>query len=576
MFRIGRIFDLATPAEKAKLDQVQAIFRKAFPTSLEYAAKVPELLAARGKKYEFIILTAEEGHDRVLGFAIVHYHADLKFGYLDYLASDPDRRDSGVGGALYEAVREYLDRKGAKGMFMEVPPDDAALLIDAKASLPQNRARLKFYEQYGAFPIAGTKYETLAPGSPPFDPPYLVYDSLGKNGRLSRADARHMVEAIFVRKYGYDQSNAYFRGVLASFADDPVRLREPKYAASAALVKPKHGRLHPLKVVVAEHHEIHHVRERGYVERPARVDAILKGLADLNIDKRMTKPSGEKPIRAVHDGDFVSFLGDACKKLGPKETVYPYVFPIRNPDRKPKDKALRAGYYCIDTFTPLSLGAYKAARAAVDCAMTGAELILQGEHLVYSLCRPPGHHAERRVYGGFCYFSNAAIAAQHLSQRGKVAVLDVDFHHGNGSQDIFYRRSDVLTVSIHGHPNKSYPYFTGFADEKGEGAGLGYNINYPLPEGVDDNTYLGVLAVALKEVRKFKPAYLVVSLGFDIMRGDPTGSFVVTGRGMQSIGSKIAELDLPTLVVQEGGYSIRNLVRGSEAFFSGLSRGWFD
>jgi acetoin utilization deacetylase AcuC-like enzyme len=329
-------------------------------------------------------------------------------------------------------------------------------------------------------------------------------------------------------------------------------------------------------VVIAEHHDIHHVRERGYVERPARVDAILKGLAPLAIERRAPRHYDDRPIRAVHDADFVSYLTEACKKLDPKETVYPYIFPIRRPDRKPRDRAVRCGYYCIDTFTPLSQSAYTAARAAVDCAVTGADLVAAGEHLVYALCRPPGHHAERRVYGGFCYFGNAAIAAHRLTSRGNVALLDIDYHHGNGAQDIFYARDDVLTLSLHGHPNHSYPYFSGFADELGEGAGLGFNVNYPLAEGIDDAQYLKVLSGALAKIGAFRPASLVVSLGFDIMRGDPTGSFVITPKGMQRIGEQLAALDLPTLVVQEGGYSIRNLVRGSGAFFGGLCQGWFD
>jgi acetoin utilization deacetylase AcuC-like enzyme len=349
----------------------------------------------------------------------------------------------------------------------------------------------------------------------------------------------------------------------------------PDMTARREHERPDHGRLRPIKVLVTEDHKIHHVRERGYVERPARIESVLKGLADLPIERLPVRHYDEKPIRAVHDSDFVSYLAAVCKKMEPNETVYPYVFPIRRPERKPRDRATRAGYYCIDTFTPLSRPAYQAARAAVDCAVSGAELLLQGEHLVYSLCRPPGHHSERRVYGGFCYFNNAAVAAQRLTQRGKVALIDIDFHHGNGSQDIFYRRDDVLVISLHGHPNHAYPYFSGFTDERGEGAGRGFNVNFPLPEGIDDARYLQVLALAIRRIREFKPTHLVVSFGVDIMRGDPTGSFVVTTQGMQRIGEALARLELPTLVVQEGGYSLRNLVRGPRAFLSGLSRGWY-
>jgi acetoin utilization deacetylase AcuC-like enzyme len=457
---------------------------------------------------------------------------------------------------------------------MEVPPDDPALVADP-ARLPTNQKRLRFYEQYGAFPIAGTKYETVPPDQPAYDPPYLVYDPLGHAAPLRRADAQRVVEGILQRKYHWDPQSPYVREVVQSFVDDPVRLRPPQYTNHSNWKKPPHGRLRPLKVVIAEKHDIHHVRERGYLERPARVGSIMKGLEDLPVERFVARKFGEKAIRAVHAGDFVSYLREATNQLGPHETIYPYIFPIRRPNRKPRDLAIRAGYYCIDTFTPLSQAAYRAARAAVDCALTGAELILQGQHLVYSLCRPPGHHAERRTYGGFCYFANAAIAAHRLSQKGKVALLDIDYHHGNGSQDIFYERDDVLVSSLHGHPNHSYPYFCGFADERGEGAGRGFNRNLPLPEGTTDAQYLSALDAALKEIREFRPMFLVVSVGFDIMRGDPTGSFLLTPQGMQQIGERLAKLDLPALIVQEGGYSRRNLVRGAQAFFSGLCRGWY-
>jgi acetoin utilization deacetylase AcuC-like enzyme len=254
--------------------------------------------------------------------------------------------------------------------------------------------------------------------------------------------------------------------------------------------------------------------------------------------------------------------------------VYPYVFPIRRTDRPPHDRSIRAGYYCIDTFTPLSRDAYKAARAAVNVALSGAEAILAGHPLAYSLCRPPGHHAERDTYGGFCYFCNGAIAAQHLrTQLDRVAVLDIDYHHGNGTQDIFYQRADVLTISIHGHPSFAYPYFSGFADEPGEGEGLGFNHNFPLPEHVADARYLEALDEALKLVRLFKPGALVVSLGLDIAKADPTGTWSVTPDGLFEIGQRIGGLRLPTLLVQEGGYNIRFLGRNAARMLTGVCAG---
>lgn len=232
-----------------------------------------------------------------------------------------------------------------------------------------------------------------------------------------------------------------------------------------------------------------------------------------------------------------------------------------------------AGYYCIDTFTPLGKNAYDAARAAVDVALTAASLVRGGTHTAYALCRPPSHHAERRVFGGFCYLNNAAIAAHFLSWEGRVAVLDIDFHHGNGTQDIFYQRADVLTLSLHGHPNFAYPYFSGFADELGEGEGKGFNRNYPLPEETDERLYLASLDRAIKRLRTFAPTYLVVSLGLDTMKGDPTGTFSLRAQSMYEIGLRIGGLSWPTLIVQEGGYNLLNIRRGAAAFFTGLANG---
>ena len=311
------------------------------------------------------------------------------------------------------------------------------------------------------------------------------------------------------------------------------------------------------------------------MERPARVDVILKALDALpDVERLPVRNFGEGPIRAVHDADFVNYLRNICQDLPKGESVYPYVFPIRRTDRPPHDRSMRAGYYCIDTFTPLSRDAYKAARAAVNVALSGASAVLSGEPLVYSLCRPPGHHAERDTYGGFCYFCNGAIAAQYLAKTlGKVAILDVDYHHGNGAQDIFYERSDILTVSIHGHPSFAYPYFSGFADEKGEGEGHGFNVNMPLPEHVNDARYLEELDEALQIVRVFKPEALVVSLGLDIAKADPTGTWSLTPDGLFEVGHRIGGLKLPTLLVQEGGYNIRSLGRNAASMLSGVCAG---
>ncbi len=384
-----------------------------------------------------------------------------------------------------------------------------------------------------------------------------------------------MIGAILTLRYHYDPQDPYVKRVLASVKESPVQLRAPLAPTANGNHRKIPRRLHPLKVFCSAHHALHHVRERGYVERPARVDVILKALDALpDVEKLPVRNFGEGPIRAVHDADFVNYLKNACLELPKGELLYPYVFPIRRPDRPPHDKGYRAGYYCIDTFTPLSRDAYKAARSAVNVALSGAAAVLKGEPLVYSLCRPPGHHAERDTYGGFCYFCNGAIAAQYLARSvGKVAILDVDYHHGNGQQDIFFDRSDILTVSIHGHPSFAYPFFAGFADERGEGAGLGYNHNFPLAEHVGDSRYLEALDDALKVVREFKPEALVVSLGLDIAKADPTGSWSLSADGLFEVGRRIGSQKLPTLMVQEGGYNIRSLGRNAASLLSGVCAG---
>jgi acetoin utilization deacetylase AcuC-like enzyme len=184
--------------------------------------------------------------------------------------------------------------------------------------------------------------------------------------------------------------------------------------------------------------------------------------------------------------------------------------------------------------------------------------------------RPPGHHAERHAFGGFCYFNSAAIAAQYLSNYGKVCILDIDYHHGNGAQNIFYKRADVLTVSIHGHPSFAYPYFSGFTDEKGNGAGKGFNVNIPLPEDTDGERYRQALGEALRRVKRFRPQFLIIALGLDTAKEDPTGSWSLEANDFETVGKMVGSLRLPTLIVQEGGYDTRVLGINARRFFNGL------
>jgi acetoin utilization deacetylase AcuC-like enzyme/ribosomal protein S18 acetylase RimI-like enzyme len=574
MFRISHVLGAHREHDRRQIAAAHTLLSHSFPELAEQPDYIARKLfdqTARG--FPAILLVAHDASDHVAGFALADYFEPLGFAYLDFIVTRAEQRGRGLGGALYEALREDLIARGARGLFLEVPTDDPAQVASAVV-LRQNKTRLKFYERYGAFPVVGTVYDQpVRPGKPA--EPRLLYDPLASKEPLDAGELRGVIQNILTHRYGYDPESPYVAQVLGSVRDSPVRLRRPRYARAADLQEKLPRRLQPLKVFTSARHALHHVRERGYVERPARVDVILKALEVLpDVERLPTRNFGERPIRAVHDADFVNYLRNFCQELPEGELVYPYVFPIRRTDRPPRDRGRRAGYYCIDTFTPLSHDAYKAARAAVNVALSGAEAILSGHQLVYSLCRPPGHHAERDTYGGFCYFCNGAIAAQSLATKlGRVAVLDVDYHHGNGTQDIFYNRSDVLTVSIHGHPSFAYPYFSGFADEVGEGEGKGYNHNLPLPEDVHDARYLAALDDALSLVRRFKPEALVVSLGLDIAKADPTGTWSVTREGLFEVGRRIGGLRYPTLLVQEGGYNIRSLGRNAARLLTGVCAG---
>jgi len=236
---------------------------------------------------------------------------------------------------------------------------------------------------------------------------------------------------------------------------------------------------------------------------------------------------------------------------------------------------MRAGYYCIDTFTPINSNAYLAAKRSVDCALTAAMTLLEGYRIAYALVRPPGHHAESAAFGGFCYFNSVAVAAEYLSKYGKIAILDIDYHHGNGQQEIFYERADVLTISIHGHPSIAYPFFTGFVSEKGKNDGKGFNINIPLPENVDGALYQKELADAIKLITEFEPQFLIIALGLDTAKDDPTGTWSLVAEDFENIGEMLGKLRFRTLVVQEGGYDTRQLGTNARHFFTGIWDGYY-
>jgi acetoin utilization deacetylase AcuC-like enzyme len=246
---------------------------------------------------------------------------------------------------------------------------------------------------------------------------------------------------------------------------------------------------------------------------------------------------------------------------------------MRAPQIEPTDLTGRLGWWCFDTGTPILTGTYAAARAAVDVALTTADLVLGGAAVAYGLCRPPGHHAGRSVFGGFCYFNNAAIAAEHLVRQtgGKVAVLDLDYHHGNGTQQIFYEREEVLYMSLHADPRRAYPYFSGFADETGAGPGAGATYNIPLPVGTTDAHYLTALDQALEALSRFTPTLTIVSLGQDTYVHDPLGDFALTTSVYTECGRRVAAAASRLVVLQEGGYYLPDLGDNVREFLLGCA-----
>ena len=298
-----------------------------------------------------------------------------------------------------------------------------------------------------------------------------------------------------------------------------------------------------------------------YLENPDRMDRILNALRGTDwADILEPMDFGLAPIQAVHDKDYVDFLASSWSEWlatdsWDKSALLPATFALRRHPRKPASLLGRAGYYMMDLSACIVKGTYDAALASANCALSAAQAVADLERSAFALCRPPGHHAGKDYAGGYCFINNASVAANWLSAKGKVALLDIDYHCGNGTQDIFYEREDVLSISIHADPDFEYPHFAGYADERGTGKGLGFHHNFPLPAGTDDAAYLRTLDRALELIPEFKPAYLVLSAGMDIYADDPLGKIKVTTDGIIEIGKRISALNLPTVIVMEGGYN---------------------
>lgn len=309
-------------------------------------------------------------------------------------------------------------------------------------------------------------------------------------------------------------------------------------------------------------------------EIPDRVDGILAGLARMNIKVIQPDDFGKEPLLAVHDADYLEFLENAHRRWKeiPQDwgdEVMSNVY-IRHPNPM-RGILAQAARYLADGSCPIGPHTWTSSYWAAQSAVAAAQAILEGDVQAYALCRPPGHHARRDAAGGFCYINNAAVAAQHLKKRfGKVAVLDTDVHHGQGVQEIFYGRDDVLYVSVHGDPTNFYPVVAGFDDEQGEGAGKGFNLNLPMPHGSSEQVFFDNVQAAIEKVNVFKPEVLVLALGFDVYENDPQTKVAVTTEGFKRLGKLVAGLNLPTVVVQEGGYHLEAMADNTESFFTGF------
>lgn len=310
-------------------------------------------------------------------------------------------------------------------------------------------------------------------------------------------------------------------------------------------------------------------RLRANFEVPARAEALAEACHALGLAVTTPPPADPYAIASVHDADYLAFLRD-----GPAEwaklpeasgeivaNIHPVPEMIASGARVGSGIVAQAGWYTADLACPIGPHTYDASIRAAACAVAGAWRLVNGDRAAYALCRPPGHHAYAARAGGHCYLNNAAIAVEQLRRAGlsRVAVLDIDSHHGNGTQGIFFSRGDVMTVSVHGDPNRYYPWFVGHAAERGAGAGLGCNLNLPLAIGSDDLAWLGAIETGVRAIQGFDPQALVVSLGFDASVHEPLNALSVSNDGFARAGAAIAAMRTRTLLVQEGGYAVDHL-----------------
>lgn len=351
-------------------------------------------------------------------------------------------------------------------------------------------------------------------------------------------------------------------------------------------------------IVHPAEHRLHHPQRENYrgrmvdaFEIPARADYVLHAVQQAELAPIIAPDDfGLAPIAQVHSARYLDFLqrfwgqwSEQWRKNFPQrdaepvDEAFPAVWPIRTlrDDVEPANLAAQLGLYSMDSGSPFTAGTWAASLSASQSALTAARHVLTHGGGAFSLSRPPGHHAGRDFFGGYCFLNHAAITAQWLRDQGlaRVAVLDVDYHHGNGTQAIFYDRADVLTVSIHGDPRTEYPFYLGHADEQGQGAGLGYNLNLPLPVGTGFARWMQAVEQGMAQVRAFAPQALVVSLGLDTYGNDPIAGFTLQTADYPVLGAAIRALDLPTVMILEGGYAAAELGNNVVAVLRGFEQG---
>ncbi|MCP5026953.1 MAG: histone deacetylase family protein [Actinomycetia bacterium] len=339
-----------------------------------------------------------------------------------------------------------------------------------------------------------------------------------------------------------------------------------------------------MEIVHHPDHQLH--APAGYISRgvripcpevPERGEVLLRAVTEAGHQLRQAGEPEMAPIAAIHDTGYLEFLARAWDQwsalAGHGPEVVPNVHPNRNMAAPSSTILGRAGVYQADTACPIGPGTWASVQQSAQCATEAARLVARGSiDRAYALCRPPGHHAYGDMAGGFCFLNNSAVAAQTLIEGGaqRVAIVDVDVHHGNGTQGIFYDRDDVLTVSLHGDPTVYYPFYAGYADEKGRGRGEGHNLNVPLRQGTADDEYLDQLERALETIHRFEPDQLVIALGLDASERDPLAFLAITTDGFRRVAGALGALDRPTVLVQEGGYLSEVLGQNLAAFLEGF------